>query len=161
MKILVGLVLTLPMMAQMTAEDRAHWFAKSTFGVRSLAVGGPFSAGWRTMRNRPVEWGRTPEGFAKRYGYRLINNSVTNGVEGVAGAAWGEDPRYHRLGAGGGGARLGNALKRTFVTNYDDGNGVNPVIETNRISHTCRLTVFPTQTAASPPQWSSVGEAEA
>jgi hypothetical protein len=39
--------------------------------------------------------------------------------------------------------------------------GVNPSIETKYDWHTCRLTIFPSQIASSPPQWSSAGEAEA
>lgn len=123
MKFLAIVLLALPLSAQssMTGEERAKWFAHSTFGMRSLLISGPFSAGWRTYRNRPVEWGGSYEGFGKRYGMRLVNNSITNGVEGLAGAAWGENPRYQRLAKGGAGARFGNAVKRTFVTDYEDG----------------------------------------
>lgn len=123
MKILAGILLAMSLLAQspMTREERMKWFAHSTFGKRSLLIGGPFSSGWRTYRNRPVEWHGTMEGFGKRYGMRLVNNSVTNGVEGLTGAAWGENPRYQRLGKGGAGARFGNAVKRTFVTDYEDG----------------------------------------
>ncbi len=39
--------------------------------------------------------------------------------------------------------------------------GVNPSVETNCNWHTCRLMVFPSQTAFSPSHWSSAGEAEA
>ena len=42
-----------------------------------------------------------------------------------------------------------------------ESSGVNPVSETNRLRHTRRSTFFPTQTSASPSQWSSAGEAEA
>jgi len=49
----------------------------------------------------------------------------------------------------------------TFGTVLAQSVGVNPSVETKCDWHTCRLTVFPTQTASSPPQWSSAGEAEA
>src|SRR6516164_7686779 len=38
--------------------------------------------------------------------------------------------------------------------------GVNPSVETIVDWHTCRSMDFPIQTTSSPPEWSSVGEAE-
>src|SRR5579863_7577201 len=40
-------------------------------------------------------------------------------------------------------------------------NGVNPSVETKCNWHTCRLMNFSSQTASSPSEWSSAGEAEA
>ena len=105
----------------LTVEERAKWFVRSTYGVRSLLVSGPITSAWRTQRNRPVEWGSHWDGFGKRYGARLINNTVTNGIEVSAGAIWNEDPRYFRLGTGSGGRRVGHALKLTFMSRYGDG----------------------------------------
>jgi len=124
--ILVVLLFALtPILAQtyepLTGEERLKWFAKSTYGPRSLLFSGPFSAGWRTLRNRPEEWGPHWEGFGKRYGSRLLNNSLTNGLEGSLGAVWNEDPRYHRLGQGPVGRRFGAAFKQTWMSRYGDG----------------------------------------
>ncbi len=105
----------------LTAEARVKWFAKSTYGPKSLFVSGPFTAGWRTRNNRPEEWGSGLDGFGKRYGMRLVNNSVTNGVEGFAGAMWDEDPRYFRMGQGSLKRRLSHAAKMTFLSHFDDG----------------------------------------
>ena len=68
----------------LTGEERFRWFAKTTYGPKSLLVAGPFSAGWRTATNRPEEWGPGWEGFGKRYGARLVNNSMQNGTEAAA-----------------------------------------------------------------------------
>ncbi len=46
-------------------------------------------------------------------------------------------------------------------TNWAQSFGVNPSVETICNWHTCRSLDFPTQTASSPPEWPSVGEAEA
>lgn len=105
----------------LTGEERLKWFAKSTYGPKSLLVAGPFSAGWRTGTNRPEEWGPGWEGFGKRYGARLVNNSVQNGTEAAFGAIWNEDPRYHRLGQGSAGKRLLHTVKYTFGSRYGDG----------------------------------------
>ncbi len=105
----------------LTGEERLAWFAKSTYGPKSLLVAGPFSAAWRTAVNRPEEWGPHWEGFGKRYAARLGNNSITNGTEAALGAIWKEDPRYFRLGQGSVGKRLGSAFKQTWLARYGDG----------------------------------------
>lgn len=119
------LLAALPLAAQnyepLTGEQRALWFAKSTYGPRSLLISGPITAAFRTQSNRPEEWGPHWDGFGRRYGARLVNNTVTNGVEGLFGAAVGEDPRYFRLGQGSTGRRLGHALKMTVLSRTNDG----------------------------------------
>lgn len=105
----------------LTAEQRVTWFVQKTYGPKSLFITGPISAGFRTYRNRPVEWGPHWEGFGKRYGARLLNNSVTNSIEGALGAAWDEDPRYFRIGQGPATTRLRHIVKSTFLSRYSDG----------------------------------------
>lgn len=117
-----GLYAQTPAYKPLTGEERLAWFAKSTYGPKSLLISGPFTSAWRTKTNRPEEWGPHWDGFGRRYGMRLVNNSVTNGIEGVAGAAWGEDPRYPRLGDGNVGKRLKHALKMTVLSRFEDGN---------------------------------------
>jgi len=105
----------------LTGEERLKWFAKTTYGPRSLFVSGPITAGWRTYKNYPEEWGPHWEGFGKRYGARLVANSVTNGIEGSFGAIWKEDPRYFRVGEGSFGKRLGGVVKQTWMSRYGSG----------------------------------------
>ncbi|HEU0119884.1 MAG TPA: hypothetical protein VFQ91_05110 [Bryobacteraceae bacterium] len=115
----------LPLAAQnyapLSAEERLKWFGTTTYGPRSLLVGGTAVSAWRTWRNRPHEWGPGWEGFGKRYGARILGNTFTNGVEASMGALWDEDPRYFRRGEGGAKKRLGNALKQTFMSRFGDG----------------------------------------
>ena len=76
-----------------TPDGRFRWFARSTFGPRSL-IGGVFSAGIGTAGDWPHEYGTHWDGFGKRYGIRLSGVSTSNAMEASMGAAWGEDPRY-------------------------------------------------------------------
>jgi hypothetical protein len=122
---LLFLFAILPVCAQnyqpLTAEERFRWFGKVTYGPRSLLISGPVTSAWRTYTNRPDEWGPGWEGFGKRYGMRLVNNSVTNGLENSAGAIWKEDPRYFRLGQGPLRHRVRHAFMRTWMSRYGDG----------------------------------------
>lgn len=104
-----------------TPTERVEEFVVGTYGPRSLLIGGVFSSSWRTYNNRPEEWGPGWSGFGRRYGMRLVNNSVNNGVEIGVGAIWGEDPRYHPLHQGRPGKRIGHALKRVFYSRYASG----------------------------------------
>ncbi len=105
----------------LTGEGRLKWFANATYGPPSLLVTGPLTSALRTYNNRPKEWGPHWEGFGKRYGARLLNNSVANGLEGSTGAIWNEDPRYFRVGQGPVRQRLAQALKQTWMSRYGDG----------------------------------------
>jgi hypothetical protein len=101
-----------------TGTERVENFVQGTYGPNSLFVGGVFSSSFRTLNNNPREWGPGWSGFGRRYGMRLVNNSVNNGVEVALGALWDEDPRYHPLHKGSPGKRIGYALKRTFYNRY-------------------------------------------
>lgn len=104
-----------------TADERVGWFAQNTYGTNTLLIAGPFSSGWRTLLNRPEEWGRTWSGFGKRYGVRVLNNTIQNGTDVTLGAIWNEDPRYLPLGKGSPGQRFRHSLKYTFGANYGGG----------------------------------------
>lgn len=119
------LVAALPLSSQnyapLTAEERVKWFGATTYGPRSLLISGPISAGWRTYRNRPEEWEPHWDGFGKRYAARLLDNTVTNGLEASMGAIWKEDPRYFRIGQGPMRRRIGRTVRQTFMNRYGDG----------------------------------------
>ena len=103
-----------------TGKQRVKWIVRSTIGPESLA-GGVWSAGIGSWANKPPEYGRGWDGFAKRYGMRLTGVSVGNTIEGSLGAIWGEDPRYPRSGKGSFWQRLGHSAKMTFAAPYPDG----------------------------------------
>ena len=82
-----------------TPWQRLGWFDEKTFGVSNLG-GSILGAAWLTFLDRPHEAGPHWEGFAERYGVSVSTNAVSNAMEAGLGAAWGEDPRYRRDGAG-------------------------------------------------------------
>ena len=95
-------------------EGRLKWVAVSTVGPASLA-GGLFSSAFGTAVNTPSEYGPQWEGFGKRYGMRLTGVATNNVMEAGLGALWGEDPRYFRAEGRPVGARIGHAIKMTFL----------------------------------------------
>ncbi len=104
-----------------TPKLRFTWFLRSTAGVESLLVAGPFSAGWGTAFDRPKEYGTSWEGFGQRYGMRLTGISTGNAMEASLGALWGEDPRYFRTQGEPFKKRVVNVVDLTFRAYRPDG----------------------------------------
>ena len=121
------LILTRPAACQtldytpITPIQRVNWVVDGTVGLRSLSLVGPLAAGWQTAFNQPEEWGRSWSGFGKRYLQREADVAISNTLEAGVGAAWGEEPRYVRMGRGRIGARAKWAIKTAFVTQRPDG----------------------------------------
>lgn len=84
---------TRPKYEPITGQERLKWVLLSTVGPESL-LGGVFTAGIGTARNKPEEYGPHWEGFAKRYGMRFTGVATSNVMEAGLGSLWGEDPRY-------------------------------------------------------------------
>jgi hypothetical protein len=80
-----------------TGRDRLKWAVDGTLGASSIATG-VFIASWNAAWNLPSEWDRSWSGFAKRFGAREAQMTISNAIESGLGAAWGEDPRYFRSG---------------------------------------------------------------
>jgi hypothetical protein len=118
--VLAPVQLAVPALSPITGKQRLTWIVKATIGPESLA-GGVWSAGLGSWKNKPPEYGRGWDGFAKRYGMRLTGVSTGNAIEGTLGAAWGEDPRYPRSGTGSLWQRVGHSAKMTFAAPYADG----------------------------------------
>ncbi|MDQ1474453.1 MAG: hypothetical protein QOJ99_5933 [Bryobacterales bacterium] len=103
-----------------TAQQRLKWFSNAALGPSSLLTGA-VSAGIDTLRNDPPEYGPHWGGFGERYGFRLVNRTVSSGIEASMGSLWGEDPRYHRVPQVRTGARVRNVLRMTVVSHNHDG----------------------------------------
>ncbi|HXM96709.1 MAG TPA: hypothetical protein VOA64_21020 [Candidatus Dormibacteraeota bacterium] len=103
-----------------TGTQRVEWFFVSSVGPESLAAG-LFSAGFGTAIDKPVEYGPSWPGFAKRYGMRLTGVATGNAIEAGTGALWGEDPRYFRASGQPFGSRLRNIAVLTFMARRPDG----------------------------------------
>ena len=114
-----------PLMAQpyqpLTNAERAKWFVRNTYNPPSLLLASPAIAGWRTYRQNPVEWDKSPVGFGQRYGSHLLNTTITNGTEAAMGAVLHEDPRYFPLTTGTTGQRLRQVLKQTVLSRHSNG----------------------------------------
>jgi hypothetical protein len=85
---------SVPHYEPVTGTGRVKWFVVTTAGPLSLLAGGPISAGWDTLLNKPKEYGPHWEGFGERYGMGLTGLSSENAMEATVGGWWGEDPRY-------------------------------------------------------------------
>jgi hypothetical protein len=103
-----------------TLDGRIKWWFKSTLGPTSL-FDGVIVSGFRTALEHPPQWGSGWNGFGRRYALRLSGIGLSNAIEGSAGAAWGEDPRYFRAGRGSFKGRVGHVVSGAFMDRYRDG----------------------------------------
>jgi hypothetical protein len=93
-----------------------HYFDPFTFAVTSI------QAGIEQATNEKESYGQGVLGYSKRFGADFTD-AFTNElfVVGVFPALLHEDPRYFRLGQGGGWHRTGYALSRILVARTDAG----------------------------------------
>lgn len=79
-------------------------------------------AGIGQWANSNPGWGQGWEGYGKRFGASCADQAIGNYLsEAIFPALTREDPRYFRLGKGGGKKRVFYALTRVFVTRADNG----------------------------------------
>jgi hypothetical protein len=103
-----------------TPAERVEWFFVESVGPESL-LAGAFTAAIGTARDRPPEYGPHWDGFGKRYAMRFTGITTSNLIEAGLGAAWGEDPRYFRLGRGPLKNRIRYALVMTVAAKRRNG----------------------------------------
>jgi hypothetical protein len=72
--------------------------------------------------NRPEEYGPHWDGFGKRFAVGMAGSALGNAIEGSAGLALREDPRYFRVPQESFKARVGTVIRRTFTARRIDGN---------------------------------------
>jgi hypothetical protein len=108
--------------AQIGAKERVKSYENKLWGKATLA--GTFAgAALGEARNSPSEYGRTTEGFAKRWGSRLAQNGVKQTIVLGASAWHHEDLRYVKSNRNGIVARAFWAAKRTFIVPYSNREG--------------------------------------
>ena len=108
--------------AQVGKEERLKSYENKLWGKGTLAS--TFAgAALGEIRNSPSEYGRTTEGFAKRWGSRLAQNGVKQTIVlGVS--AWDhEDLSYKKSGRSGKVSRALYAVKRTFIVPHSNREG--------------------------------------
>ena len=93
-----------------------HYFDPFTFAISGV------QAGIEQMKNEKESYGQGALGYAKRYGADFTD-AFTNElfVVGVFPSLLHEDPRYFRMGQGGGLRRVGYSLSRIVVARTDSG----------------------------------------
>jgi hypothetical protein len=116
------LLITFPAGAQIGAKERLKGYRNKLYGkgtIASIIAGATLGE----IRNSPYEYGRTWDGFGKRVGSRVAQNTVKQTIQlGVA--AWHhEDLRYERSGQEAFFSRVTYAIKRTFIVPKSDGSG--------------------------------------
>jgi hypothetical protein len=95
------------------------------FGRRMISPVGfaksAFTASINQAENDPEEWGQGMKGFARRYGNKIANRTVENGIGFLVAVPLHQDPRYVRSTETGLWPRIRHALVRTVVTPKDGG----------------------------------------
>jgi hypothetical protein len=106
-----------------TAKHKFYIASKDSFDYPVYLTSALF-AGLYQLENQNPSFGQGMKGYAKRlassYGDQAVGNLMT---EAIFPSLLHEDPRYFRIGAGGGTAwhRAGYALTRVFVVRTDQG----------------------------------------
>ncbi len=103
-----------------TFAQRVHWVIEGTASVPILGVNAADSA-WSTRVNWPAELGRTPKGFARRFGDETAYGTISDAIEAGVGTLWGEDPRYQRASPRSRWRRVHHALMATVLAPRRDG----------------------------------------
>jgi hypothetical protein len=104
-----------------SAKRKMTIAAKDSFDYPVFFMAGFFS-GIGQLSNQSPSFGQGLKGYAKRYGTGYGDQMIGNMLaEGTLPALLREDPRYFRIGPGGGsgGYRLRYALTRIFITKTD------------------------------------------
>lgn len=105
----------------LTAGQKFKVVARSTFDPVEFAFIG-FVAGIGQATNSEPGYGQGAEGYGKRYGASLADNTIENFLVGAAlPSLLHQDPRYFQLGKGSFLHRAGYAIKRIIVTRTDSG----------------------------------------
>jgi len=107
----------------LTSHQKLVIATKDTLDYPLFLLGGGFAA-MGQLTNQHPNFGQGAKGFAKRYATSYTDQLTGNYMtEGILPILLHEDPRYFRIGAGGGGTwhRAGYAASRIFVTKTDSG----------------------------------------
>ena len=109
--------------APLSAKEKLKLTARDSFDFPLFFISGVW-AGIYQLQDRNPSFGQGALGYAKRYGAAWGDQTIANVLsEGVFPALLRQDPRYFRLGRGGGGfwRRTRYSLTRVFVTRNDSG----------------------------------------
>jgi|SRR5579872_312906 len=103
------------------AKEKFKLAAQDAFDPFSWVITGIY-AGVAQWGNDYAAYGQGAQGYAKRYGAAFADGAIGNYMtEAILPVLLHQDPRYFRLGTGGGWKRVGYALSRVLVTRADNG----------------------------------------
>lgn len=104
-------------------SERAKKYFKSMFGPVALAsVGGIAAVG--TIRNRPEEWGKKPEGFGRRFASGMAQNVIRQSFIFGLDEALSVDSGFYRSKKRDLGSKVSNALLSTVTARNKSGKRV-------------------------------------
>jgi hypothetical protein len=118
----LALFAAVPAAAQVGIAERLHDYGMGLIGVQAW-LGSAASAGVGQWDNSPEKWGQGAEGYGKRFASRFGQNIAKQTLQLPAAALLHEDLRYHPSKTGGTRARLGYAIKRSFIVPRSNGMG--------------------------------------
>jgi len=104
-----------------SSKERLQWVMMGMVGPQTLFAESVTSA-FGTWTNSPREYGTHWDGWGKRIGLDVSTSALSHTLEAGVGAAWGEDPRYPRLGEGAFKSRSWNVIKMTVLARNRNGN---------------------------------------
>jgi hypothetical protein len=88
-------------------------------------IGGAFTASWKTwVDTSPTEWHRGADGWRKRFGVALIDNSINQTSLQLLSRAMGQDPMYYRCACTGFWPRTKHAFKMSYMGRNHNGDAV-------------------------------------
>jgi hypothetical protein len=103
-------------MEPLTPQQRWKLYVRMTYTTPGIYIKTGLFTMSDQIRNVPPEWGKTPEGFAKRLGTREAQFVIQNSLTALGDAAVGWEPRYDRCRCDGFWPRTWHAIARNFVT---------------------------------------------
>jgi len=107
-----------------TGSEMTHYWIRNVVGPRA-GIGATFNASWKTwVSTSPTEWHRDAEGWFKRFGTSLLDNSINQSSLVLLSRAMGQDPRYYRCECSGVWPRTRHAVALGFTARNHSGDKV-------------------------------------
>jgi hypothetical protein len=104
----------------LTTREKFHVFGRRMISPVNFAKSA-FTASINQAENSPEAWGQGVAGFAKRYGHKITNRTVENGIGFLVSVPLRQDPRYFRSTETGLWRRARHAFMSTVLTRTDSG----------------------------------------
>ncbi|MCC6362006.1 MAG: hypothetical protein IT165_00695 [Bryobacterales bacterium] len=104
----------------LTTEQKLKLYLVTSYGPQPVLFSAA-SAGFHQWLDIPHEWRQGMQGYGRRCASRFAQNAIEETARMGIGLALHEDPRYFASGRTELWARIGHAVKYTFLVRRDDG----------------------------------------